>query len=164
MLRLPTCVLRHQTAQGSHFDWLLMPVIPAASGFGNGRSRASTCDPKALTNPDARLWTGRVEHTSATWAKLGRFTLQRIADHRPIYLNYQGPISGGRGSVVRVDSGWVVPLLWSTSRIVVHVQMRYVCHRMELRQLAGDRFAATVMVGGARISASACGAIARARP
>jgi hypothetical protein len=26
-------------------------------------------------------------------------------DHRPIYLDYEGPLSGGRGSVTRWDSG-----------------------------------------------------------
>jgi hypothetical protein len=26
-------------------------------------------------------------------------------DHRPVYLDYEGPVSGGRGSVVRWDSG-----------------------------------------------------------
>jgi len=30
---------------------------------------------------------------------------QRIADHRPIYLEYEGPISGDRGMVTRVDWG-----------------------------------------------------------
>jgi DNA polymerase Ligase (LigD) len=29
----------------------------------------------------------------------------RIADHRKTYLDYEGPISGGRGVVSRVDSG-----------------------------------------------------------
>jgi hypothetical protein len=26
-------------------------------------------------------------------------------DHRPAYLDYEGPVSGGRGSVTRVDAG-----------------------------------------------------------
>lgn len=30
---------------------------------------------------------------------------RRIADHRRAYLDYQGPVSGNRGHVVRVDSG-----------------------------------------------------------
>lgn len=30
---------------------------------------------------------------------------QRLADHRRTYLNYQGQISGGRGSVTRLDQG-----------------------------------------------------------
>ena len=27
------------------------------------------------------------------------------ADHRLVYLDYEGPVSGGRGSVMRVDAG-----------------------------------------------------------
>ena len=30
---------------------------------------------------------------------------ERIADHRRLYLNYEGPISGDRGTVRRVDRG-----------------------------------------------------------
>jgi hypothetical protein len=32
---------------------------------------------------------------------------QRIGDHRKAYLNYEGPISGDRGHVRRVDAGTV---------------------------------------------------------
>lgn len=32
----------------------------------------------------------------------GRFRAERIGDHRRDYLEYEGPVSGGRGSVVRV--------------------------------------------------------------
>lgn len=31
--------------------------------------------------------------------------IHQIADHRLLYLDYEGPINGNRGSVVRVDSG-----------------------------------------------------------
>lgn len=30
---------------------------------------------------------------------------RRLADHRSAYLNYQGPVSGNRGRVDRVDAG-----------------------------------------------------------
>jgi hypothetical protein len=30
---------------------------------------------------------------------------ERIADHRPAYLDYEGPISGSRGTVRRLDGG-----------------------------------------------------------
>lgn len=32
-------------------------------------------------------------------------TGQRIADHRLLYLDYEGPVSGDRGHVKRVDAG-----------------------------------------------------------
>ena len=52
----------------------------------------------------------------ATWqilddpARLARrevaaLPLRRIADHRRAYLDYEGPVSGNRGSVTRVDRG-----------------------------------------------------------
>ena len=32
---------------------------------------------------------------------------RRIGDHRKAYLDYQGPLSGARGEVRRVDHGWL---------------------------------------------------------
>ena len=32
---------------------------------------------------------------------------RRIADHRKLYLDYEGPISGDRGHVTRIDAGMV---------------------------------------------------------
>lgn len=40
-------------------------------------------------------------------AESGPFPIaaRRIGDHRKAYLNYEGPVSGDRGTVTRVDSG-----------------------------------------------------------
>ncbi len=35
----------------------------------------------------------------------GWIQARRLADHRPVYLEYEGPVSGDRGMVKRVDSG-----------------------------------------------------------
>ncbi len=35
----------------------------------------------------------------------GMIPAERIADHRPFYLEYEGPVSGDRGSVSRWDAG-----------------------------------------------------------
>lgn len=32
---------------------------------------------------------------------------EALADHRTAYLDYEGPVSGGRGAVTRVDQGTV---------------------------------------------------------
>lgn len=56
------------------------------------------------TNPDELL---------ATWSfapqklPLGPVSIpaERLPDHRRIYLDYEGPIGGGRGTVRRIDSG-----------------------------------------------------------
>lgn len=44
---------------------------------------------------------------------------RRLADHRLVYLDYQGPISGDRGSVRRLDRGTFETLSWDACRIVV---------------------------------------------
>ncbi len=33
--------------------------------------------------------------------------VRRIANHRLAYLEYEGPLTGDRGSVTRVQAGWV---------------------------------------------------------
>jgi hypothetical protein len=42
---------------------------------------------------------------SAPPAEGARVRAERSFDHRLVYLDYEGPISGGRGSVVRWDHG-----------------------------------------------------------
>ena len=49
-------------------------------------------------------------------------------DHRPLYLDYEGPISGGRGSVRRWDAGTFTWEADSPERVAV---------RLEGRRLAG---------------------------
>jgi len=53
-----------------------------------------------------------------------------LADHRSIYLDYEGPISGKRGTVIRSDGGTFVVLTWTENEIVV--------------QLAGTKFGGRV--------------------
>lgn len=52
-----------------------------------------------------------------------------LPDHRLAYLDYEGPISGDRGSVARVDRGVYVPLEWTDDRVRV---------RLSGRQLVGE--------------------------
>lgn len=39
------------------------------------------------------------------WPVCSRLTFERLPDHRAIYLDYEGPISGNRGEVRRVEAG-----------------------------------------------------------
>jgi hypothetical protein len=70
-----------------------------------------------------------------TWAidepvAVGRTLPARsLADHRSAYLDYEGPVSGDRGSVAQVDGGTYVPLEWMDDRVRV---------RLEGRQLVGE--------------------------
>ena len=61
-----------------------------------------------MLESDARLRTWRLENRPTAGSSI---TATAIPDHRLIYLDYEGEISGGRGHVVRWDSGefeWIV--------------------------------------------------------
>jgi hypothetical protein len=45
-----------------------------------------------------------------------------ISDHRLMYLDYEGPISGNRGRVVRWDRGTFTTQEWREERIVVALE------------------------------------------
>jgi hypothetical protein len=45
-------------------------------------------------------------------------------DHRPFYLDYEGPISGGRGNVLRWDSGEFAWLADEPDRVTVRLEGR----------------------------------------
>ncbi len=79
--RLPTVLLRHDLPDGSyHFDWML--------------ARDDHCP----------LLTFRLDRDISLDNQ--PFEAQPIGDHRRTYLDYEGPISGNRGSVSRVAVGW----------------------------------------------------------
>jgi hypothetical protein len=110
---LPTVLLRHETAGGVHHDWLM-------------------ADPRKSADPESRLWTGRVGPPSRDWADLGTWPVQPIGAHRRDYLTYEGPLSGGRGRVTRVDEGTFVPLDWTKTRILIDLKFRHCQGRVEL--------------------------------
>lgn len=69
--------------------------------------------------------------TLATWQLLddpsglasGGKTLpaRRIADHRPMYLEYEGPVSGNRGHVTRIDQGSYLLLACEPNRWLIRL-------------------------------------------
>jgi DNA polymerase ligase (LigD)-like protein len=44
---------------------------------------------------------------------------ERLADHRTLYLDYEGDVSGGRGMVTRLDAGVYTPEQTGDRRVVV---------------------------------------------
>jgi hypothetical protein len=77
-------VLRHDLADGSHhFDWLIAP------------------------NAKSPLLTFRSDRPLHALAPGESTPVERLNDHRRVYLTYEGPISGGRGTVRRVAGGEV---------------------------------------------------------
>ena len=87
-------LLEHRTPDGgSHFDWLLAP--------DEGRYDAN----------DRVLITFRVSQRVDLPAHGAGFEAQRIADHRWLYLGYEGDLSNSRGSVMRLAEGIWTPEL-----------------------------------------------------
>jgi hypothetical protein len=69
-------VLEHESPRGRHWDFMLE------------------------TGPALGAW-ALPEPPNATDVMVA----DALPDHRPAYLDYEGPISGGRGSVTRWDQG-----------------------------------------------------------
>jgi DNA polymerase Ligase (LigD) len=79
--------------------------------------------------------------TLRTWAIDAPVTVgqdlaaRRLPDHRSIYLDYEGEITGNRGTVRRIDAGIYEPLVWSDSRVRVRLQGDQLVGEVELCQL-----------------------------
>ena len=126
MLRVPTALLLHRTPVGSHHDWLVGT-------------------PEYLCEPGSGLWTARISPASRDWHRLGRFDMTELPPHRRAYLDYQGPISDGRGTVVRIDRGSAVIRLWARDRIVWDVRLRHFKGVIEATRLSGMNWRAGVV-------------------
>ena len=87
-------LLRHDLPDGSsHFDWL----IERAAGATNA--------PAAATGPDIRCLLSIRVHGAFPFRPGQTAAAEQIADHRRLYLDYQGHISGDRGRVEQVARG-----------------------------------------------------------
>ena len=88
----PTVLLAHELPDGtSHVDWMI------------------------ASEPTGRepLVTFRLENRIDEMAAGQRLLAQRIDDHRPAYLDYEGPVSGDRGTVRLLTRGTVIS--WQTT-------------------------------------------------
>ena len=61
-----------------------------------------------------------------------------LADHRPMYLDYEGPVSGGRGTVARWDQGTYSVEVWTDDEMIVELVGGRLAGRVELRRQAGE--------------------------
>ena len=74
---------------------------------------------------DLMLETGAVLRTWAIDAPLVAGTelaARALPDHRRHYLDYEGAVSGNRGTVRRVDAGTYSVLEWADTRVRVRLQ------------------------------------------
>ena len=65
------------------------------------------------------LWAWRLEAPPEQGVAV---SAERIADHRLLYLDYEGPVSGGRGAVQRWDGGAFEGLERGEARVVVRLE------------------------------------------
>jgi hypothetical protein len=91
-------VLHHTGVVRAHFDLLLEPSPPPEN---------------------QPLLTWRLEAPPASWTA-GTVAV-RQADHRPIYMTYEGAISKGRGQVRRVASGTAKVVAQSAQSLAVEL-------------------------------------------
>jgi hypothetical protein len=61
-----------------------------------------------------------------------------LADHRKIYLEYEGEISGNRGTVRRVDAGTFRVLIWSALHVRVEVKGTQLAGEVNLWSEGGE--------------------------
>jgi len=61
---------------------------------------------------------------------------RKLPDHRPAYLTYEGPVSGGRGQVRRVCQGAFETLVDDGRRLVVRLDSPDGPARLEIARLA----------------------------
>ena len=62
--------------------------------------------------------------------------------HRAHYLDYQGPVSGGRGEVSQWDAGTYELLDEALERLTLRLRGRRLSGRLELRRLGPERWQA----------------------
>jgi hypothetical protein len=67
-----------------------------------------------------------------------------IGDHRPVYLDYEGPVSGGRGKVFRWDHGTYTEeepgIVRSEKRVVIRVEGQRLRGLAILERDSGDQW------------------------
>lgn len=59
-----------------------------------------------------------------------------LADHRAVYLDYEGEVSGGRGTVRRLDGGEFEVIEWAGDRVRVRLAGAQLVGEVEVRKVA----------------------------
>ncbi|MEN6407519.1 MAG: DNA polymerase ligase N-terminal domain-containing protein [Thermoguttaceae bacterium] len=108
MAALRFVVLRHDHPRGVHFDWM----------FETGETLKTWSLPRPPLDGD-------------------EMDCQRLADHRRAYLDYEGPVSGGRGDVTRWDSGTYAILQQTDDEWTVFVTSEKLHGRATFHRIAG---------------------------
>ncbi|MBI1374847.1 MAG: hypothetical protein GC159_19185 [Phycisphaera sp.] len=112
-----TVLLHHAWGDDSHYDWMIEDPAESAG--------------------EATLRTWRVDRPASDWAAAGELTLRALPNHRRAYLTYEGPLSGDRGVVTRVDAGVAVVESEDDTGLTLRVTMAGFEGLVTLRREAG---------------------------
>jgi hypothetical protein len=102
-------VLRHESPEGLHWDFLLE------------------------TGPVLRTWALRGPPQAGT-----EMMATALPDHRLLYLDYEGPVSGDRGTVTRWDRGSFQLVSSSDDEVVAELVGEKYSGRVTLRQVPDE--------------------------
>src|SRR5262245_46548016 len=83
------------------------------------------------------LWTWRLP--VAPTAGGDAMMAERLPDHRRAYLDYEGPVSGGRGTVKRWDAG-AVALTSTSDELRLRLEGQRLAGAVILKKLADDHW------------------------
>jgi hypothetical protein len=72
-----------------------------------------------------------------------------VFEHRLLYLEYEGPISGDRGRVARWEHGTFTGEVWDEKRIVVHLSGERLRGFLRLEHAEGDAWTGDFQPGEA---------------
>jgi len=97
-------LLHHVTAEDSHFDFML--------------------------EDSGQLLTWRLLRVPGPHETI---KAERIQNHRVVYLDYEGPLTGDRGAVTRADRGSYHRIVWSPELLVVELHGQKLHGQVELR-------------------------------
>jgi len=76
------------------------------------------------------------------------FKVDHLADHRLAYLDYEGPISGGRGAVNRLDQGRFEVESQTSKELILQIFGQKFCGALTISadsETSGSKFLATWM-------------------
>jgi len=107
-------ILRHEHVSDAHYDLMFE------------------------TLPGSMLATWR----SVAWPIESPTPLLRLRDHRRLYLNYEGDLTGGRGSVQRIAEGTCHVEVGEQSVWTIRLLAGAMAHTLRLRQISNEQWQA----------------------
>ncbi len=114
----PTTLLAHHAPEGFHYDWLIDPPPAAADAIpANGPASRPASGHADRPASAPKLWTARIGLLWSDWPAPGELQAHALPPHRRRYLNWSGPLSGGRGRVEVAARGQIDIAHWTPTRI-----------------------------------------------